>query len=427
MRVLWFSITSSCYSSRQALGYNGGGWVMSLENAIKGCGDIELGVAFEFASEKFKEVIDGITYYPINVVNRKVAMQRKLGIADDARLLMPHCLKIVEDFKPDIIQCFGTEWPFGLIAGLVDVPVVIHMQGSMPSYYNVLYPPKYNKWTSILFNLLHLRPKALCRAWIDENKSRQRMVREFEIFRANKYFLGRTDWDRSLVKLFSPQAKYYHCEEALRESFWENAGKWKRHDQRNTMVFCTTGSGSLWKGLDVILKTASILKQNSSLDFKWKIIGRVDNRRYVEWMENLSYEDSGVEFMGVLDQKQLALELLDSDVYVHPSYIDNSPNALCEAMLLGLPCVASMVGGVSSILSDADNGILVPVNEPYYLASKLIQLLSDKSLIEQISANAVMTARDRHSMTKIKEQLLHVYADVINDYGLRVKSNIVNN
>lgn len=400
---------------------------MSLENAIKGCGDIELGVAFELASEKFKDVIDGITYYPINVVNRKVAMQRKLGIADDARLLMPHCLKIVEDFKPDIIQCFGTEWPFGLIAGLVDVPVVIHMQGSMPSYYNVLYPPKYNKWTSILFNLLHLRPKALCRAWIDENKSRQRMVREFEIFRANKYFLGRTDWDRSLVKLFSPQAKYYHCEEALRESFWENAGKWKRHDQRNTMVFCTTGSGSLWKGLDVILKTASILKQNSSLDFKWKIIGRVDNRRYVEWMENLSYEDSGVEFMGVLDQKQLALELLDSDVYVHPSYIDNSPNALCEAMLLGLPCVASMVGGVSSILSDADNGILVPVNEPYYLASKLIQLLSDKSLIEQISANAVMTARDRHSMTKIKEQLLHVYADVINDYGLRVKSNIVNN
>lgn len=416
MRVLWFSVTASCYSAWQSTGHNGGGWIMALEKAVKESPEIELGIAFEYNSDKFKDELGGVTYYPINVVNRKVALQRKLGLTDDVALLMPHCQKVVEDFKPDVIQCFGTEWPFGLIAGLVDVPVVIHMQGSMPSYYNVLYPPKYNKWTSILFNLLHLRPKAMCRAWIDENKSRQRMMREFEIFRANKYFMGRTDWDKALVGLFSPNAKYFHCDEAMRDSFVSLAGKWHLHRDNKKIVFCTTGNGSLWKGLDVILKTASIMKRESSLDFQWKVIGGIANKKYIEWMEDNTFEDVNVQMLGVLDEQTLAEELLNSDIYVHPAYIDNSPNALCEAMMLGLPCVASAVGGIPSIVSDGKDGILVPVNEPYYLASKLLSLAEDNDLMQKLSRNAVSRAVERHSIVTLKSQLIDIYKKIIDDY-----------
>ena len=68
MRVLWFSINASCYNSALSKGcYNGGGWVSYLEKIIKKQDDISLGIAFEFSSDKFKDTIDGVDYYPINV------------------------------------------------------------------------------------------------------------------------------------------------------------------------------------------------------------------------------------------------------------------------------------------------------------------------------------------------------------------------
>lgn len=67
-------------------------------------------------------------------------------------------------------------------------------------------------------------------------------------------------------------------------------------------------------------------------------------------------------------------------MYVHPAYIDNSPNALCEAMLLGVPCIASYVGGIPSIIQNEVSGLLAPANEPYYLAEKIYWLSKNKML-----------------------------------------------
>ena len=72
MRVLWFSINTSCYNSALTKGgYNGGGWVSSLEKIIKKQKNIHLGIAFEFESDKFKDSIDGVDYYPINGLKNK--------------------------------------------------------------------------------------------------------------------------------------------------------------------------------------------------------------------------------------------------------------------------------------------------------------------------------------------------------------------
>lgn len=72
MRVLWFSINASCYNSALSKGgYNGGGWVSSLEKIIKKQDNVHLGIAFEFNSSKFKDSIDGVDYYPINVLKNK--------------------------------------------------------------------------------------------------------------------------------------------------------------------------------------------------------------------------------------------------------------------------------------------------------------------------------------------------------------------
>lgn len=413
MRVLWFSINSACYSSKLNATYNGGGWISSLEKIIKKRSDIQLGIAFEYKSHKFKDRIDNVDYYPISVCcNRKEKYRKEFTIANEEKLIIPECLKIINDFKPDIIQCFGSEWCFGLISNYTDIPVIIHMQGSMPSYHNVMYPPKYSKWSKICYDTLHFNIKNIIRSLFSEKKSRQRKEREIRILQSNKYYFGRTEWDKSIVKLFSPSSKYFVCNEALRDSFIKTKEYWQPHNNK-VITICTTGSGGLWKGFDVILKTANCLKKYTDLKFKWKLIGGIQNKKYLEWMENLSFSDNCVEFLGILNDIQIKETLLASDIYVHPAYIDNSPNALCEAMYLGLPCIASYVGGIPSIIQDGISGLLVPVNEPYYLAQKIYQLSMDKRLQMKLSTGAIDIARNRHSIKNIEEELITAYTSII--------------
>lgn len=414
MRVLWFSINASCYNSALTKGgYNGGGWVSSLEKIIKKQKNIHLGIAFEFESDKFKDSIDGVDYYPINVLkNRKEHLIYEYTIKHEEKYIIPEALKIIEDFKPDIIQCFGAEWCFGLVAQYTDIPIIIHIQGSMPSYNNVAYPPKYNRWTTIVYDLTHFHVKDVMRSILGRNKAKEREDRELRILRMNKYFFGRTVWDKAIVDLLSPGSLYFLGNEALRDSFYYSDIHWTVKN-RNKIVLCTTGNGSLWKGLDVILKTAHILKTYTDLEFSWRIIGGVDNVGYLEWMEKLKFHENNVELLGILDEKQIKEELLNCDIYVHPAYIDNSPNALCEAMILGCPCIASYVGGIPSIIEDGVSGELVPVNEPYYLADRIKLLSIDKERQSFLSMNAIKQAKERHDIDNIEKEIMSAYKRIL--------------
>lgn len=413
MRVLWLSINASCYSSKLSTAHNGGGWVSSLEKIVKTVPEIKLGIAFELKSDKFKDTIEGVDYYPMNTEGKWSKLRNEFSISHQEKNIIPKCLDVIADFKPDIIQCFGSEWAFGLVANYVDIPVVIHMQGSMPSYNNVLYPPRYSRWSAITYNLKSFKLKDVVRSIFAPKLNSQRAEREIKVLASNKYFLGRTDWDKSIVDLFSPNSQYFICNEALRDSFIECKEKWQIKNN-NTITICTTGSGSLWKGLDVILKTAHALKTHTDLKFRWKIIGGVNNRSYIEWMEDLSFCQNDVEFLGILDERRLQQELIDCDMYVHPAYIDNSPNSLCEAMLLGVPCIASCVGGISSIIDDGKSGLLVPVNEPYILADKIKQLAQDKDMQQSLSNGAIVKASKRHDAENIKTELLNAYNTILN-------------
>lgn len=413
MRVLWFSINASCYTSKISTMHESRGWVSSLEKILSARQDIHLGIAFEYGSDKFKDIIGNIEYYPISVSLKKMSKFRKtFSLSEEEKRIIPECMRIIEDFKPDIIQCFGSEWCYGLVAAHTTIPVVIHMQGSMPTYYNVLYPPRYSKYSKALFNLERFHIKAAVRSFFSDKINAQRAEREIRILKLNKYFLGRTDWDKSITKLFAPNSSYFVCNEALRDSFQKGDVVWAPKNNK-LITLCTTGSGSLWKGLDVILKTAYILKNYTDLKFRWLLAGGESNKAYIEWMEKKSFRENNVEFVGLLNERQLAKTLLASDMYVHPAYIDNSPNALCEAMILGLPCIASYVGGIPSLIQDGISGILVPVNEPYFLAEKIVALSKDTELQRELSKNAILSAKMRHSPSKIENELIFAYKQIL--------------
>jgi glycosyltransferase involved in cell wall biosynthesis len=76
------------------------------------------------------------------------------------------------------------------------------------------------------------------------------------------------------------------------------------------------------------------------------------------------------------------------DIFVFPSLREGMPNALLEAMAIGLPVVASAVGGILEVVSDGVNGLLVPPASPMSLADATVRLWCDVGLRKDLGAAA---------------------------------------
>lgn len=390
MRVLWFSVTSSLFNPCRN-GHNGGGWIASLESIIHKVPDIELGVAFNFPDPGFRYEKEGTMYYPIT----------KRGL-DTYKC-------IIDDFKPDLIQIFGSENEFGIICGETDIPVVIHIQGCLPPYHNALFPVGMNTIDFITHKGLSLRQRYV--GLRSEANFRKQAEREIKTIQHCRYFMGRTDWDRGLIDLFNPKARYFHCEEALRDFFLQEKQRWAWKDD-NKKTFVSVISRPWYKGCDLILKTANLLRRFTDLDFEWQVYG-IPDMSFYESKYGIKANQVNVKAMGTASSEKLVEALSNCSCYVHPSYIDNSPNSVCEAQILGVPVFATHVGGISSIVHDGDTGLLFPANDPYTLASLLKRATSDRALVEGLGDRARQIALKRHSPQNICDSVVNIYKEII--------------
>ena len=128
MKVLWFSPTPVNYSE-ETWAHNGGGWISSLQNIVKSIENIDLGIVFETPQKLKQRVVNEVCYYPI--IN-EVTLKERFKKAHQTSVLIDKAVRIIKDFKPDVIHLFGSESWYGLLVNHTDIPIVIHMQGSLP-------------------------------------------------------------------------------------------------------------------------------------------------------------------------------------------------------------------------------------------------------------------------------------------------------
>jgi glycogen(starch) synthase len=100
--------------------------------------------------------------------------------------------------------------------------------------------------------------------------------------------------------------------------------------------------------------------------------------------------DDQIRFTGFLDHPEPVLAA--TRVYVHPARHEIRPVAITEAMALGLPIVATDVGGVSDLVEHEVSGLLVPPDDPGALAAGVLRLLDDPVLAERVRTAAFARA-----------------------------------
>ncbi len=411
MKILLLSETASNYKCEYT-GYNGRGWIESLQELLKCREEIsELGIAFPHNSDSIPVCENKITYFPIKKHKYKNKIFNFIDrwsykIEDNNEIEKLH--EIINQFNPDIIHVFGTEsWLTQAVFNKKNIPCVVHIQGLLLPYSNNYLPYNIQINELIFNNLIHsVRGIGL---WHFKNLAQKKAEREYNYFKNIKYTMGRTNWDNRISKLLAPNSVYFQVDEILRDPFYSTSYT-VRID--NITVITSTISNTLYKGLDVIIKTAQILKKENFL-FEWKVIG-VDHNSSTTSLFKSKYDinnftDLNIDLLGVKNADELVSILMDTTIFVHQSYLDNSPNSLCEAQLLGVPVIATAVGGVQTLITDNFDGFIVPTNDPYYAAALISQISQSAETLQRISINGRKKAQDRHNRIKIVDSVIDSY------------------
>ena len=122
-----------------------------------------------------------------------------------------------------------------------------------------------------------------------------------------------------------------------------------------------------------------------------------------------------VEFLGLLNEENMTAELCKAHVFVIASLLENSPNSLCEAQMVGLPCVASYCGGIPSFVEEGQTGLLFPAGDAAVLAERIREVFVDDHLARKLGAQAKRTALTRHDPEMVTRTVMKTYATVISE------------
>ena len=247
---------------------------------------------------------------------------------------------------------------------MISTPCVISLQGLLipyaDSFFGGLSP--IDVWRSERFIEVATRRGLLWRY----RDYREAARREREILAGAKIVLGRTDWDRMHAWSVNPRAEYLHVGEVLRKDFQQ--AHWDVNQcERHSIIF--TNAGDPRRGTETLLRALMIVRQEFP-GAKLRLAGGLGTRYgYDRFLRRMIVDNNlsdSVEYLGRLDAGAMAKELSRSHVFAIASYIENSPNSLCEAMQVGMPCVASYVGGIPNLVDAGDRDFCFPPATPRF-------------------------------------------------------------
>ena len=385
------------------------------EDGIGSYKPIELAIACKCGPQQsFRKEIDGVTYY-------------SLGYSSKTRQaeLTERCESILADFAPDLVQIEGTEFPHAgamlKAAKKAGIPTVVSLQGILQGYY------PYQCGNLQIDEMMFSRSiKKISAAWILHLRKtrwyKKRMPAEAEVLRLADHFIGRTFWDRAHSYAINPDAKYHSVNRILRTPFYKK--DWNINGIERHSIYVGNGYSAL-KGAHFVIEALPQLIREYP-DVKVYIAGtpayRENDRRpfykkgYGLYLEKL-VDDLGVAdhvvFTGSLKADEVADRLSRTHVYVLCSAIENSPNTLGEAMMIGTPSVAAYVGGVPDMAADGVEALFYRNDDPALLVWNIKRIFDDDSLAISLSEASRKRASVTHDPARNAAALRAVYEEIL--------------
>lgn len=454
MRILWLCNIMlpviAEHLNREAT--NKEGWLSGLADVILSRAqenDITLAVAFPMPKDmplQEQEIYEDI----ISVGGRELycyGFREDTGRPDRYdEALEAQMKKITERFLPDVVHCYGTEYPHTL-AMCKAYPrkerILISIQGLCAVYANAYFADLPKKVVdSVTF-----------RDWLKKDSLKEQQEKfmrrgewEKQAIQLAGNITGRTAWDRHYTEEWNPKAVYYFMNETLRSNFYQ--GEWEEDKCDPYSIFLSQGDYPI-KGLHYMLAALPSIRDkypqvkvyvagNSVVNYRtWKDKLKISAYgKYLLEMIKRDKLEENIVFLGRQNAEEMKERYLKSHLFVCCSAIENSPNSLGEAMLLGVPCVSADVGGIASIFTDGQDGILYEgyktaknsfdntrncakteeekfENNVKCLAEAVFEMWEDRQKMIQYCSNARYHARKTHNREDNYKRMTEIYAKII--------------
>ena len=177
----------------------------------------------------------------------------------------------------------------------------------------------------------------------------------------------------------------------------------------SNMVITTISNFNKLKGLDVLCRAVKVLVDNNKVNnVVVYIVGQPENekRELQMLIEQMSIEQY-VKMEGI--KNNVATYLSASDIYVQPSRSEGLGLAIAEACSIGLPIVASNVGGIPEIAQENRNALLVPVDDVTELAIALEKMICDSKLRNEYGQQSIKIYQDAFCLKQNVSNLIEYY------------------
>ena len=305
-------------------------------------------------------------------------------------------LKIVKEIKPDLIHLHGSENPFysASALSLIDTyPVLITIQG---------------------FVFLSARNKNLISEYIRRNRIRI----ERNINHKGKYFTLANKNGEEILRSINRDAIFYYDHYPTTQPIISSKDFLvKEYD----LVYYARLSKS--KGIEEFIEAVHLLKQAKPA-ITAIIIGG-GSKAYVKYLTSSIKSlalDSNIKFAGFQPSQQDVFKLAaKAKVYVLPTHFDGIPGSIREAMFMKIPVVANAVGGIPSLNDESECITLVEKGDIGQLVEKIKLVLDDSVRTERLVENAFHLISDKFDNSKIYNNLLFIYKDILKKENETVK------
>lgn len=417
MRVLWLTnvlFPDAC----KELGIPApvvGGWMHSGAKALLNANqELTLAVVslYEGKSLKWKKIND-ISYYFVPNSNKDIQLYN----SD----LLDYFREVQSNFLPDIVHIHGTEYPHSLswVKACGSLNVVASIQGMASVYANYYFGGLSIKEVLRTRTLRDfLRRDSL---WSQKKKMDQRGQHEIKLINKISNIIGRTGWDRANVLAINQTINYYCCNETLRDAFYKKKWEYKNCEKHTIFLsqvhYPIKGFHQLLHALPIILKNfkdTKVYVAGNAIRTN-KLFGQNGYEKYLNALIKSHNLKDTIVYLGTLTEDEMSKQFLNANVFLCPSSIENSPNSIGEAQLVGIPCVASYVGGTMDMIEDRKSGSLYRFEEVALLADKISELFRSKELCELFSEEGRKVARKRHSKELNASELNRIYKRICNN------------
>lgn len=309
-----------------------------------------------------------------------------------------NCKYVLQESNPDMVVLWGSESKLSyLFSELTTVPVLVYIQGLVTIIYRHYEDGIPAKFSTLIDRINRIKRTSRI------NIYKEQSVLEQKILKRAQGVVVENDWCEDQCLSINPDLTIYRNKLPIREAAFN--AKWDINNIERHSIFTNAGSYPI-KGHHVLFQAIAQVKKvfpdvkvyvpgpkylDNANKFSRKT-GFINYIRYIIEQNNLK---ENIIFTGFLGEEDLIKKIEKCNVYVMPSIVENHSASLIEAMVVGAPCVSSLVGGVGTLIDNKSDGIIYNYLDVESLAGNIIRVFKNDELAQKLSKGTSKIREER--------------------------------